>query len=186
MARGRTNQSLGSSSFVLLGMLAIHGPLTTYDIKRLADTSIGYFWDFPQSQLYAEADRLTELGLVSAHQEDHGRRRRVLTIEPTGRNALAAWIRQPAQEPTEVRDLGLLQLFFSEVVDDEARVTLATAQLAAHRTRLAEYQKIDANVAHIRGTPTRATLELGLRYERAAVAFWKELVADPPRPRTGP
>jgi hypothetical protein len=44
-----------------------------------------------------------------------GRRRRRFTIARKGRTALTAWLREPAETPTEIRDLGLLKLFFSSL-----------------------------------------------------------------------
>jgi hypothetical protein len=83
--------------------------------------------------------------------------------------------------PTELRDLGLLQLFFSDLAPAAARLRLAEDQLAIHRGKLSSYEA-DARlerrgpasgrglrtVEHWRG----ATLPMGLLYERAAVEFW--------------
>jgi hypothetical protein len=47
-----------------------------------------------------------------------------------------------------------------------------------HRERTARYEALDVELAARRIDPhQRATLELGLRYERTATAFWEELAA---------
>jgi hypothetical protein len=38
-------------------MIAAYGPATSYEIKKWADDSVGYFWPFSRSQLYAEPRR---------------------------------------------------------------------------------------------------------------------------------
>lgn len=175
--------STGPSTFVVLGLLATGGQMTAYELKRLCSTSIGYFWDFPHSQLYAEANRLTRLGLVSASQEEHGRRRRVLNITDDGRRLLDEWMLQPTEAATQIRDEGLLKLFFADTIDGPATVDLARAQAAGHRRRLEDYRQIDEAMRHERGTSMYATLELGLAYEEAAVKFWVHVAERPPTRR---
>jgi len=50
----------------------LRGPSTPYDLKRFVQLSVGNFWPFPHTQLYAEPARLAEAGLL----EETGRRRR--------------------------------------------------------------------------------------------------------------
>ena len=130
-------------------------------------------------------------GLVTETREAAGRRRRVFTITPQGTAALSAWLDRPSDAPTELRDLGLLQLFFADLASGEARLRLAEQQLAIHRAKLSGYQE-DARlerrpegsgggqrtVEHWRGE----TLPMGLLYEGAAVeigrASCRERVSD--------
>ena len=81
-------------------------------MKQLVASSIGYFWPFPHSQLYAEPHRLAEAGLLTEEAETGGRRRTTYRVTGRGRAALSAWLAQPTAEPTVIRDLGLLKLFF--------------------------------------------------------------------------
>lgn len=174
---------LGPSDFVILGILAAAGPMTTYDLKRAIASSVGYFWPFPHAQLYAETARLATLGMLSETQEGGGRRRRVYTVTPDGRAAVGRWLSTPTPEPAQFRDLGLLKLAFGSLAEPETIAALARDQAAAHTERLHIYEAYA-------GTPmdphVRATLELGLRYERAALDFWLGEVpitdAGPPRP----
>jgi PadR family transcriptional regulator AphA len=122
--------------------------------------------------------------LVTETREQDGRRRRVFTITEAGLHALQAWLDRPHAEPTELRDLGLLQLFFADLAPPTARRRLAAQQLGIHRAKLSAYEE-DARlerrpevsgrgqrtVEHWRG----ATLRMGLLYERAAVEFWEHV-----------
>ena len=186
--------SLTSTSYLVLGLLAREGPSSPYDLKRRVAATLGHVWSFPHTLLYTEPSRLAELGLVTERREQHGRRRRLFTITDAGLAALRAWLARPSSEPTELRDPGLLQLFFSDLGSPEDHARLAAQELALHRARLAEYEEdqrlqgrpsggdssrpLDRTAERWRGE----TLNMGILYERAAVAFWEEIAhASPPR-----
>ncbi|ADV68852.1 PadR family transcriptional regulator [Deinococcus maricopensis] len=171
-----SDATLGPSAYIVLGLLAQYGPATSYDLKRWVDDSIGYFWSFPRSQLYAEPQRLSALGLLSDAQEQDGRRKRTYTITDAGRRALSAWLAAPAG-PVELRDPGLLKLFFIGVAPGGQRA-LAAEQLALHRARLAEYEALAANLCT---DVTQQPLGMGLLYERASLAFWSTLLDGAPQ-----
>ena len=60
---------LTTTSYVVLGMIALHGHCTPYALKRAVGESVGLFWHFPHAQLYAEPDRLADLGLLARSVE---------------------------------------------------------------------------------------------------------------------
>ena len=93
---------------------------------------------------------------------------------------------RPSDAPTELRDPGLLQLFFADLASDDAKRRLAERRRAIHEAKLAAYRGADRyqrgadgpqrgqrTVEHWRGE----TLWVGLRYESAAVDFWTDVVA---------
>ena len=104
--------ALTTTSYLVLGLLALRGPSTPYDLKTFVKGSIGYFWTFPHSQLYTEPERLASAGLAKENREQHGRRRRTFEITEAGRKALHDWLATPEYRPTEIRDQGILKLFF--------------------------------------------------------------------------
>ncbi len=171
---------LGPTSYLVLGLLAAHGPLTPYELKGKVSGSVGYFWAFPHSQLYVEPPRLVSLGLVEEEREETGRRRRRFRITPAGREAVAAWVAEPVHEHTQIRDLALLKLFFGELVPPARIAELARGREAAHRERLAVYEQIEAalNSAGPAARHERATVRLGLAYERSAIELWTGVAAE--------
>ncbi|WP_181789196.1 PadR family transcriptional regulator [Streptomyces phytophilus] len=200
--------SLSASAYVVLGLLE-SGPATPYALDREIQQSVGHFWDFPRSQIYAEAARLVRRGLVTEEREAGGRRRRTLALTRAGRDTLAAWLTGPAEAGTDVRDEGLLRLYFqqdeapdgaseeaSDGVSGGERVRrLAEAQVVAHRAKLAEFEAIlvtaggegAAGLGPRFDAPQAAALAFGLRFEELAVEFWTEIaeggagVVDPRR-----
>jgi PadR family transcriptional regulator AphA len=171
--------NLTPTSYLVLGCLAVAGPATPYELKQMVAAGIGYFWSFPHSQLYSEPVRLTEAGLVAEARERGGRRRRRFSITEAGRRAVHEWLADPTAEVTDIRDIGLLKLFFGSLADREQIVSLATSQRDAHQERLDVYVGFESQGTD---TPAGATLRLGLAYERAAVAFWQSVAEKPPRP----
>ena len=182
-----SNSRLSTTSYLVLGMVALRGPTTPYDLKRAVGRSVGYFWRFPHTQLYDEPARLTAAGLLRAEQEDNGRRRRTYTITPAGMDALGEWLREPTSEHFQLRDVAEIKLFFSELVDVEDVVALAREQIRVHEERLGEYERIEERFAKQPELANRmAPLSLGLELERAALRFWKTVETQPPRAQDQP
>lgn len=178
---------LTPTSYLVLGLLAREGPSTPYELKSHVAATIGHFWSFPHALLYKEPPRLVGLGLLTEERELDGRRRRLFTITDAGRQALREWLDHPATQPTELRDLAVLQLFFADLEPTTARLAIAREQVALHRAQLAGYEAGERQAQHPpAGTPGSRTIEqwrgvtlhIGLLYERAAIEFWEGVMAS--------
>jgi PadR family transcriptional regulator AphA len=173
-----SNANLTTVSYLVLGLVA-RGAATSYDLKQRVAKSVGYFWTFPHSQLYAEPARLVRLGLLEEEQEPHGRRRRLYSVTVPGRAALAEWLREPTSEAPQMRDTALLKLFFGDALGPAELVALARAQEQSHRERLAVYEALDRTIPRDGETEfPRATLRMGLLCERAFIEFWGSIATD--------
>jgi len=167
---------LSTTSYVVLGMIALRGPSTPYDLKRAVGHSVGYFWHFPHAQLYSEPDRLTDLGLLELITEPTGRRRKTYSITTAGLDALRAWLAAPTNEHFQMRDIAELKLFFNEVGEPGDVPTLAAEQITQHRERIAVYEDMVERFGDDPAAqPRMITLELGLEMEHAALRFWTAL-----------
>jgi PadR family transcriptional regulator AphA len=175
------DRALTPTSHLVLGLVRTLQPCTSYDMKQLVNVSIGMFWSFPHSQLYAEPARLVDDGLLDEEQEEGGRRRRLFRITEDGADALDAWLRTPADSIGELRDHGLLKLFFSDTTDPEAITALARAQAKVHEERIAFLTDLREEVGDRANAAQLATLDLGLRWDRTAVDFWSGIADHPPR-----
>jgi PadR family transcriptional regulator AphA len=172
-----TEVRLGPVSYLVLGIVAMLGPSTPYGLKRFVQLTVGNFWPFPHTQLYAEPKRLAEAGLLEETREESGRRRRHYTITTAGRQRLAEWLTEPVTTPTEFRDLGLLKLFFAELAEPDAVLALAHEQAAAQRAQLAYYEAIRERFVGRTELASRVLpAELGARVSRAAAEFWEDVV----------
>jgi PadR family transcriptional regulator, regulatory protein AphA len=163
---------LSPTSYIVLALIDGAGEATPYGLKQAVAMTLGNFWSVPHAQIYAEPERLSEGGYLSERREQGGRRRRHYKLTARGRKALGDWLAEPTAEMAELRDPGILKLFFGG--DPEP---LAKAQLSTHRQRLDELETI-AEV--MEGQPqvprgSRLTVQAGLGHEREWVRFWKLL-----------
>src|SRR3984957_8776046 len=111
--------------YVVLGMIQL-GARSGYEIKQAVELSIRFFWTISQAQIYPALEQLERAGLVSGRSEPRGRRpRRAYEITEAGEQALRDWLTRPEAMPFELRDIGLVKLFFADTLDrDEALVLL--------------------------------------------------------------
>ena len=126
---------LSATAYVILGLLS-RRPMSGYDIKATVDSSTRFFWAASYSQIYAELRRLQEAGLVTASsQPTGGRRRNLHRLTDEGRRALCEWLeREP--ETYEMRDEGLLKLFFASASPESAPAILRAKR--RHHQEIAE------------------------------------------------
>jgi PadR family transcriptional regulator, regulatory protein AphA len=126
---------LSATAYVVLGMLR-HEPRTGYEIKAAVDGSTRFFWAASYGQIYPELRRLEEADLVEGRAEPRGgRRRTVYALTAAGRAELRNWLERGA-EVLELRDEGLLKLFFA-AAGPEAAIEILDAKQRLHEQKLA-------------------------------------------------
>jgi PadR family transcriptional regulator AphA len=162
---------LTPTSYVVLGLIEQMQPASPYDLKRAVALGVGHFWSLPHTQLYAECGRLAEAGLLSERREESGRRRRIYRLTKSGEEALGRWRSEPTSELYELRDAGLLKLFFGADPKE-----LAPRQLEAHREKLREYEaQLEECRAMKAPEGIMHAIEAGIGHEREYVRFWSKL-----------
>jgi DNA-binding PadR family transcriptional regulator len=113
--------TLSPTAYVILGMVS-REPRSGYEIKALVDNTTRFFWAASYGQIYPELKKLSDTGLVEGVDAPRGERKRtVYAITAEGTAALKDWLRQPP-ETAEMREEGLLKLFFSGVLPPEQAV----------------------------------------------------------------
>ncbi|HET7054690.1 MAG TPA: PadR family transcriptional regulator [Solirubrobacterales bacterium] len=106
---------LSSTAYVILGMVS-REPRSGYEIKSVVDNTTRFFWAASYGQIYPELKRLSEAGLVEGIDAPRGdRKRTVYAITADGKGELEEWLRRPP-ETAEMREEGLLKLFFAGVL----------------------------------------------------------------------
>jgi DNA-binding PadR family transcriptional regulator len=127
---------LSATAYVILGMVSREAR-SGYEIKALVDDTTRFFWAASYGQIYPELKRLAEAGLVEGVDASRGERKRtVYAITADGRAALEKWLREPPRT-YEMREEGLLKLFFAGgLPPEEATATLRA--MREHRLGLAE------------------------------------------------
>jgi PadR family transcriptional regulator AphA len=163
---------LSPTARVILGMFRL-GRRTGYEIKQLVDVSTRFFWAASYGQIYPELRRLEEDGLIrSEGGSTNGRRRRAYELTAAGEQALDEWLRSPAAPLFEMRDEGLLKLFFSDGVPPETRLANVRAMRARHEEVVAGLGSIEEDARAAGGGPYSA-LRYGLAFH-GFCAGWLE------------
>jgi DNA-binding PadR family transcriptional regulator len=173
VSEGRINATAAS----LLGFLH-DGPMTGWDLVATAEERIGAFWSITRSQVYRELATMARDGLVKADVPGP-RDRRPYAITDDGRKCFAAWVEERVGEETTRFPLLLLVMFGRHV--RPARVAEVVAEhRAMHAGRLAGYEQDLARGPRDRVPDpyARATLDFGLRYERAVLDWFDALPAE--------
>src|SRR5438270_7884260 len=112
-------EDLTPTGRVILGMLAL-GKSSGYDIKQFVDKSTRHFWAASYGQIYPELKRLEDAGLVEGREEPTGGRARTLyDLTDPGRAALTNWLGSNEPVSYELRDEGMLKLFFSDSLPEQ-------------------------------------------------------------------
>jgi DNA-binding PadR family transcriptional regulator len=165
---------------VILGMIAF-GRQTGYEIKQFVDKSTRHFWAASYGQIYPELRRLEQQGLVQSRPEPSGARARtVYQLTEAGERALREWLISQSDLLYELRDEGMLKLFFSDVAP-ETRIENIRTMRALYERKLDQLSALQAQAAGMRTGP-RLTLEIGLGITRWLIewceATERRLAAD--------
>jgi PadR family transcriptional regulator AphA len=163
---------LTPTSYIVLGLLLAVGEATPYRLKQMVAGSVGYFWSLQHAQLYTEPERLARGGYVTETREEGGRRRKLYRITDKGKAALREWRAESTEALAELRDLGLLKLFFGADPKE-----LAPVQIEAHRRRLSEYERIRDEMTEDVPRGPRLALEAGIRHSQTWISFWEDLAS---------
>jgi PadR family transcriptional regulator, regulatory protein AphA len=127
---------LSATAYVILGMVS-REPRSGYEIKAVVDNTTRFFWAASYGQIYPELKRLSKAGLVEGIDASTGDRKRTrYAITADGEAELKDWLRRPP-EVAEMREEGLLKLFFAGVLKPAEAVETLRAMRRA-RTELAE------------------------------------------------
>jgi PadR family transcriptional regulator AphA len=133
--------TLTPTARVILGLIAL-GPRTGYDIKRIADSSTRFFWGASYGQIYPELRRLEREGLVESREEPRGRmQRRVYRITADGQRAVREWL-LGSETTYEVRDEGLLRLFFRDLLESDEVLELVRSRRTWFELTAAYFREI--------------------------------------------
>ena len=174
---------LSGTAYVILGMLGWR-PMSGYEIKSLVDRSTRFFWAASYGQIYPELRRLAAAGLIEGKASPQGgRRRNLYRLTTEGRRELRKWLNT---DPGvfEVRDEGLLKLFFADTAGGESAPRTLEAKRREHERLVARLEEIERT-----GRPEGFAYEV-LRYgielnrwqaewcERARRALEEDTVAE--------
>ena len=185
-----------SLKYAILSLLA-HDPLTGYELMKLFDGSVGYFWHATHPQIYKELARLERAGQI-AHRsvEQRGRpTKKIYSLSDLGRSELLEWLHVPAGTQ-RVKDEMMLKTFCCGLLSDAEALGLVRRHRELHEVKLQRYQELERFLESGLSTANRErlgpylTLLRGIRYERDYIGWCDEATrllrrlnrAHPPQP----
>jgi PadR family transcriptional regulator, regulatory protein AphA len=152
-----------ATSQVILGMLRL-GRRTGYEIKQLVDVSVRFFWAASYGQIYPELKRLEDQGLIRGEDAaSGGRQRHAYELTPEGERTLDEWLRSSEPPLLELRDEGLLKLFFSDGMSPDERLALLRGMRERHDDVVASLRSIE-DAAREKGGGPYEVLRFGLAF----------------------
>ena len=171
---------LNATAAALLGLL-LEEAMTGWDLIQAAQERIGEFWTLTQSQVYRELAAMAERGLVEAGPRGP-RERQPYRVTPAGRAAFGEWLHAtPGQD--QIRIPLLLTIAFAEHLPEERLSAIIAERRAVHEERADRYRSARQLLEDAGETTSarRATLEFGLRHERAVLDWFDVLPGLLPR-----
>jgi DNA-binding PadR family transcriptional regulator len=172
-----------SLEYAILGFLQ-SADLSGYDLKtRCFDHEAAHFWTADQAQVYRTLERLEDRGdvTVTSKRQRNKPDRKVYSITGVGRTRLQEWAREPHPLPP-YRDPFLIQLRFSDSLDDESISLTLRQRRDSHQERLDILRARTAELpsAGSRGgreaALQRMTLDAAIASERASIDWLDQCI----------
>ena len=128
--------AVNKTRFAILGLLTL-GPMSGYDLKKMIEGSLIFFWRESYGQIYPMLKKLVAEGLAERRGErTAGKPDRIVhSITEQGRRALLDWLNEPVEFQTE-RNEPLLRLFFGVNVEPAVQIAQLREIEAASRGQL--------------------------------------------------
>jgi DNA-binding PadR family transcriptional regulator len=163
----------------LLGLLALEGELSPYDLLKVVEGSVGFFFAPARSHVYDVLPRIERLGWVASREVAQSGRpdKRLYRIARAGRKVLREWVQSP--DPAEHdRSIVLLKVYFGELVDPAATIARLDEVLGWARERHHLFLEMDArNLGNDAEFFPLLTLRHGIEQSGATVRWAEEALA---------
>ena len=173
---------LHRSAYLVLGMIAT-GYTSGYEISKMAALTSRFFWAAGDGQVYPQLRKLTELGLIDRQRQAQGEREKnVYNLTDQGHLALREWLTSPAAPMWELRDEGLLKVFFAGELPIEQLCERIEVMRDTHQRAIEQLHEIEP-IARVHPSAL-LTQRHGLALHQAAVQWCEQTIdqlrqADP-------
>lgn len=168
---------LNPTAYVILGWLNL-GPRSGYEIKAQVEDSTRFFWAASYGQIYPELKRLETAGLIGGTSSPQGgRKRTIFEITPDGREELRRWLQAPP-ETFELRDEGLLKLFFSGAVEPQDAARTLRAMRDQHLAKVRQLRGIEPKAASKGDGYPLIVLRFGVAYHEWVAEACRQMEQD--------
>jgi DNA-binding PadR family transcriptional regulator len=171
--------------YVLLGLLQEEN-LSGYELKKIIDLRMSFFWQESYGQIYPELGRMTEEGLIetsTTESQGNSKRERVkYKITAKGEGELKAWMEQENEKDT-VRSEILLKMYLS--------TSKNSVEMRRHLIKFKEQSEEKLKLFHLFEAQLKPLIELhnnhrqilyvlnlGIRQTKLYIDWCEEVLAD--------
>lgn len=128
--------------------------MTGYEAYKYFQTSVGYVWHAPDSQIYPELRRMEADGLLESKETPMGKKgkRKTYYITDAGREDFRRWVNEPAEYVRERDPVHLRAAYFEWAEPDNIRQHLLT-HIEYHESRISQWQDLVVEIVN-RSNPT--------------------------------
>jgi PadR family transcriptional regulator AphA len=171
--------SLTTTEVAVLGLLR-KDELSGYDLRKLVDRSVGYYWTPAKTQIYSALPRLVDRGLATRRTIVQTERpdKHLYAVTEAGRAAVDEWIRHAPLDAGLGRNVLLLKLALADARHAGALLEQVQERRAEAEQLRSELVELDA--AGGRGDPPfeHLTRRYGFFYVDALLQWTEEVAAD--------
>lgn len=163
-----------NTAYAILGLLGSEES-SGYDIKRIADRTIHYyFWSPAPSQIYSELKRLKSLGYVTERKilQENRPNKTLYRVTDNGSNALQNWLNNVQVTPDVLKSSFLLKLFLGSHTSKEILLAQLESRFTQMEERLEEYARTAVVIENREDSLFHhLTLTSGLAHVRAEIEW---------------
>lgn len=117
-------------NYVILGLL-MEAPMSGYDLKKVAEQTIGMFFKMSYGNLYPTLKALTKAGEITEQETQNSKNKKIYTLTDQGKTSFVKWLAEPLQSNKKEY---MVKIFFYDYLDEETRHTnLRTYQTQTYR-----------------------------------------------------
>ena len=171
-------KALTATEAALLGVLALNGRLSGYDVRKAVDNGVGYFWAPAKTQIYTVLPRLVDAGLATREEVEQADRpdKHVYRVTDAGHGAVVDWLELPAADGD--RSTFLLRVFLGGLASPEALLrNIRAKRLEAEELRADLVERDGRADGSPKDFHAALTRKYGLAYAQALIA-WANAVEE--------
>jgi PadR family transcriptional regulator, regulatory protein AphA len=178
--------TLSDTEYAVLGLLTF-GERSGYDLHKLAQRSVGYFWRPAKSKIYAILPRLVERGFAESSTVAQETRpdKQLYRLTPRGRRALEDWLNSAEPPRGVARDGLLVKIFFGEHADADVLRQQIEGRKRRAEQQLAELEAIERTIDRSADFFPYLTLLHGLEDARSTIAWADGALRELKRRKSG-
>jgi DNA-binding PadR family transcriptional regulator len=176
-----SEDGLSTTSYAVLGLLTFADDMSGYDVMKLAEQSIGYFWTPAKSHVYSELKRLAATGYATERYVEQEARpnKRTYSITAAGHSALERWLAEAPIEPSPVKSEITLKVFFGNLVPAAALRRQIEDIRRGDEDYLAELRAIEEQIKDDDSLIyPYLTLKAGLAHIEADIVWTDQVLAE--------